>query len=269
MAQGQRGTSSPKPHCPTLWQIQPLLPEPAPGRGCCSKTLGTPRQSKHKAQPGTGTGWTLGHSVSPAHGQRAQTPKSAVAAPELPSLSTKGFQGRIKQLCLTQQNTEGEAFRQNQGKHGAEKCSEWLQSTAECCVQGTQAASVPGTSQKGKPRAQSWHRQQVCTASSALPDHRDFYGNRKGNRGRFFRRKACPSRAKLTGAQPEASAQPVSALLPLFLPQQLPVVARKNFAPFSCGCLQGFVTLCSAGGFTHSCVTNPGSNPNPYIHIYT
>lgn len=77
-----------------------------------------------------------------------------MAAPELPSLSTVGFQGSTKQLCLTQQNREGEAFRQTQGTHGAEQCSGWLQSTTECCVQGAEAASVPGTSWKGKPRAQ-------------------------------------------------------------------------------------------------------------------
>lgn len=121
---------------------QPL--HQAEPQSCCNKALGTPRQSKHEAQPGTGTGWTLGHSVSPAHGER--TPKPAVGAAQLPSLSTTGFQGSTKQLGLTQQNREGEEFRQNQGTHGAEKCSEWLQSPAECCVQGTQAASVPGTS---------------------------------------------------------------------------------------------------------------------------
>lgn len=103
-----------------------------------NKALGTPRQSKHEAQPGTGTGWTLGHSVSPARGERA--PKSAVAAPELPSLSMaeKSYfpvlQGSTKQLCLTQENREGEALRQNQGTHGAEKRSEQLQSTTERCV---------------------------------------------------------------------------------------------------------------------------------------
>lgn len=182
-----------------------------------------------------------------------------MAAPELPSLSTTGFQGSTKRLCLTQQNREGEAFRQNQGTHGAEKCPEWLQSTSECCVPGAQAGSVPGTS----------HGKDNRFAQPAVPCQttETFMGT--GNGGRFFRRKQCSSRAKLAGAQPEASAQPASALLPLFLPQQqLPVVARKNSAPFSCRCLQGFVILCSAGGFTHSCVTNPGSNPNPYIHIY-
>lgn len=83
------------------------------------------------------------------------------------------------------------------------------------CARNTGSSRPRNQAERNTKR---WHTQQVCTASTALPDHRDFYGNTKGNRGRFFRRKACPSRAKLTGAQPEASAQPVSALLPCFCP---------------------------------------------------
>lgn len=90
----------------------------------------------------------------------------------------------------------------------------------------------------------------------------------KGKGVIFFRRKTYPRRAKHSGAQPENSAHRVSAVVPPFLPQQqLPVVERKNFAPFSCGCLQGFVTICSAECFTQNCVTKPGSKANPYTYI--
>lgn len=114
--------------------------------GCCNKALGTPRHSKHEAQPGTGTGWTLGCSVSPAHRERAPNPKTCCGSSPAPLSKHSGVQGSTKQLCLNQQNREGEEFRQKQGTHGAEKCSERLQNTTECCVQGTQAASVPRTS---------------------------------------------------------------------------------------------------------------------------
>lgn len=143
---GAHGTGSPNHSdlCPCSHS-----PHQAEPQGCCNRALGTPRQSKHEAQPGTGTGWTLGHSLSPARGERA--PKPAVAAAQPSSLSTAGFQGRTKQLCLTQLNREGEGVRQNQGTQGAEKCSEWLQSTSECCVQGTQAASVPAKRKTKSP----------------------------------------------------------------------------------------------------------------------
>lgn len=96
-----------------------------------------------------------------------------------------------------------------------------------------------------------------------------FMGTQKATGAVSLEEKRVPAEPSLLEPSQRPLLSPVSALLPLFLPQQqLPVVARKNFAPFSCGCLQGFVTLCSAGGFTHSCVTNPASNPNPYIHIF-
>lgn len=96
-----------------------------------------------------------------------------------------------------------------------------------------------------------------------------FMGTQKATGAVSLEEKRVPAEPSLLEPSQRPLLSPVSALLPLFLPQQqLPVVARKNFAPFSCGCLQGFVTLCSAGGFTHSYVTNPASNPNPYIHIF-
>lgn len=55
---------SPPNHTELPYGISQLL-LPAEPHGCCNKTLGTPRQSKHKAQPGTGTGWTLEHSALP------------------------------------------------------------------------------------------------------------------------------------------------------------------------------------------------------------
>lgn len=54
---------------------------------------------------------------------------------------------------------------------------------------------------------------------------------------------------------------------PLLPQQQLPAVGWKNFAPFSCRHLQGFVAIYSAECFTQSCVTKPGSDPNPCIYI--
>lgn len=52
-------------------------------------------------------------------GREPQTPKPAVAAPELLS-KHNGVSGKHKAV----QNREGEAFRQTQGTHGAEKCRE-------------------------------------------------------------------------------------------------------------------------------------------------
>lgn len=84
-------------------------------QGCCNKALGTPRQSKHEAQPGTGTGWTLGCSVSPAHRERSPNPKTCCGSSPAPLSKHNGVSGKHEAALLDPTEQGGRSIQAKPG----------------------------------------------------------------------------------------------------------------------------------------------------------
>lgn len=149
----------------------------------------------------------------------------------LSSLSKhKKLSGKHKAALLDPAEQGGQSIQAKPGDTGAEKCSEWLQSTAECCVQGTQAAPGPGTRQKGTPRDGTHNR----FAQPALPCQTTgtFMGTQKATGDVSLEEKRVPAEPSSL----EPSQRPLLSLSQHCFPASAPAAAA------SCG-KEEFCTL--------------------------